>query len=198
VVKVTSMKKLIASLGIAASLGVGAFALNTVSPAGASPSLAQSSAQTSSTGSCPQRVSLKDVLDGLVKDGTISQDQQDKIVGALKAAHDSNKQSSPQKSGPAAPRVRAIQGALDVSANKIGVSVDELKTAVKGGQSVADVATAHTVDPASVEQAIVDAATSKIDEAAANGRLTEQQASALKDRVPEMANRFVNHKGADC
>src|SRR4051812_7297766 len=140
------MKKLLGTLGIVASLGIGAFALNTVMPAsaGTTDSVGQLAAQ---SGQCASRTTVKDVLDTLVQDGTITQDQESKIADALKAAHESNQANRPYGRR-AELRTRAIQGALEVSADKIGVTVDDLKAAIKSGQSVADVATAHNVVPA--------------------------------------------------
>lgn len=190
------MKKLLGTIGIVASLGIGAFALNTVMPAsaGTTDTLQQVAAQ---SGQCASRTTVKDVLDKLVQDGTITQDQETKIADALKAAHESNLANRPN-GGRAGLRIRAIKGALQVSADKIGVTVDDLKAAIESGQSVADVATAHNVAPADVEQAIVDAATAKIDQAVSAGKLTEERANALKARLPQLADKFVNFTPKGC
>jgi polyhydroxyalkanoate synthesis regulator phasin len=197
------MKKLLATIGIIAALICGALILNSVVPASAGPlspqavdqtSSSSSTASSSSTPACGTRATLKDVLDKLVADGTITQDQETKILDAVKAAHDSNK-SARAGTQARAPKVKAIQEAAQVSADKIGITIDELKTAVKGGQSVADLATAHNVAPADVEKAIVDAGTAKIDAAVTAGTITDQQGGFLKARLPEMANTFVNHVG---
>src|SRR3954453_2045151 len=190
---VMAMKKVIALIGTIATIGLGAVVLNPVVPASASPATPQAAEQTA--GACGTHASLKDVLDKLVADGTISQDQETKILDAIKAAHQANKADN-QAQGPRDRlRFKAIKDAAQVAAGKIGVSVDELKTAVKGGQSVADVANTHGVNPADVEKAIVDAATAKVDAAVTAGTLTPQQGGFLKARLPEMAFNFVNHAG---
>src|SRR4051794_24729003 len=198
---VVAMKKLLATIGLAAALGVGAVALNSVIPASASSLKVDAATAAAEGAQCSNKTTPKDVLDKLVQDGTINSDQETKILDALKAAHQSNTAGGQNgtKAGAAGAkgslRFRAVQGALKVSADKIGVSVDDLKTAIKGGQSVADVANAHNVAPADVQQAIVDAASSKVDEAVTNGKLTDQQSTAIKARLPQLADRFVNHKG---
>jgi|SRR5436190_2385512 len=192
------MKKLLATIGIMATLITGALVLNSVVPASAGTISQDATAQsTSSSGpACGSRTGLKDVLNNLVADGTITADQQAKILDALKAAKDSNKAAraadGPREQGP---KIKAIKEAAKVAADKIGVSVEDLKAAVKGGQSVADLATAHNVAPADVEQAIVDAGTTKVDAAVTAGTLTPQQGGFLKARLPEMANKFVNKVG---
>jgi len=193
------MKKLLATIGIIGTLVAGALVLNTVVPASAgtlSPEAAgQSSSPSSTSTTCSAKTTLKDVLDKLVADGTITSDQETKILDGLKAAHDSNKAARQAEGQTRGPRVKAIEGAAKVAADKIGISIQDLKEAVKGGQSVADVANAHNVAPADVEKAIVDAGTAKVDAAVTAGTLTDQQGGFLKARLPELANTFVNRAG---
>ena len=193
------MKKLIATVSIVTALGAGAFSLNSVLPASARGLAPQATiADPSAPGAqCGTRPALKDVLDKLVTDGKITQDQEDSILQAVQTARSDAKASRPARpNGQAAgPRLRVLEGMVNVAAGKIGVTPEELKTAIQGGQSAAQVATAHGVAPADVEQAIVDAGNTKIDEAVTAGKLTDQQATFLKARLPELANTFVNHVG---
>ena len=76
-----------------------------------------------------------------------------------------------------------------MSASTIGVSTDELKTDIKNGQSVADVATAHSVNPSDVVTAIVDAGTTKLADAVTNGNLTQEKADKVKARLSEAADK---------
>src|SRR4051812_40617197 len=191
------MKKLIAFIGIITTLGLGAFLLNSVVPASAGSLDVQSPQQSSTDSGCHTRTSLKDVLDKLVTDGTINSDQENAVIQGLKDAHQANAANRPDRAR--APRVRILEGMLTVSADKIGVSVDDLKTALKAGQSVADVATAHNVAPADVQQAIVDAGSTKIDQAVTDGKVPSDKAATMKARLPEMAGKFVNAKrGGGC
>jgi uncharacterized protein (DUF433 family) len=91
-------------------------------------------------------------------------------------------------------RRHAIRAAVAVSAKTIGVSVEDLRDAIKSGQSVAEVATAHNVDPATVVNAIVTAGTARIDKAVANHHLSAEQAAKFKAALPERAQRFVDFK----
>ncbi|MEY2434693.1 MAG: hypothetical protein QOC92_4418 [Acidimicrobiaceae bacterium] len=187
------MKKLIATVSIITALGGGAFALNSVLPAGATSNvLTQADTQGADPSSdCPApRAKFKGVLDKLVANGTITQEQEDAIIQAFKDAKDSN--GGPGK-GRGGPRMKVLEGLAEAAAAKIGVTVDELKAAVQSGQSVADLATAHGVAPADVESAIVEAATAKIDQAVKDGKLTQTMADKLKAHVPDAAHRFVTH-----
>jgi polyhydroxyalkanoate synthesis regulator phasin len=177
------MKKLLASLGIVAVLGAGAFAISTVLPAGA-----QSSSPSSSSATGGGRAaSAKSALDGLVQNGTINQDQENAVIQALKGALAGQ--------GRGRLRTRIVGGMVKVAADKIGVQPKDLVQARRNGQSIADVATAHQVNPSDVVKAIVDAANHRIDQAVANGRLSQDKANTLKQTVPQLADKFVNATG---
>jgi polyhydroxyalkanoate synthesis regulator phasin len=187
------MKKLIATISIIAALGIGAVALNSVMPAGALGGSAAQAADPSSSCASP-RAKGKDVLDTLVANGTITQTQEDAIIQAMK---DARQAPGGTKAG-AGPRMNVIAGMLKVSADKIGVQVSDLTSALKNGQSIADVANAHTVSPSVVVSAIVDAGNTKLADAVTNGKLTQPQADALKAKLPQLADNFVNHTRKSC
>jgi hypothetical protein len=190
------MKKLIATISIITALGVGAFALNSVLPAGA---VGGSAAQaTDPATACGGRgAKFKGVLDKLVTDGTITQAQEDAIIQAMKDAAAGDK---PGRGGPrgGGARLKVLEGMLQVSADTIHVSVDDLKAALKSGQSVADVANAHSVSPTDVVTAIVNAGTTKIAQAVTDGKLTQAQADKLTSHLPTAADKFVNHSKPAC
>ena len=190
------MKKLIATISIIAALGIGAFALNSVLPAGAVGSATNQTTDPSSTCGGP-RAKFKGVLDKLVTDGTITQAQEDAIIQAMKDELAGNQPAAGGRRG-AGPRVRVLEGMVQVSADTIQVSVDDLKAALKSGQSVADVANAHSVNPADVVTAIVNAGTAKIDQAVTDGKLPQARADELKSHLPDAADKFVNHTKPAC
>src|SRR6478672_1742361 len=142
------MKKLIAAAGIVLGLGAAAFVLSTVVPAGAETGVTQAVTQAAGRGE-----KAKGVLDGLVADGTITQDQETKILDALKAA-------APRGGKGGALRGRGLavfKQALDTSAGALGMSADDLKAELKTGKSVADVATEKGVPLDDVTKALTDA-----------------------------------------
>jgi len=207
------MKKVIATVSIITALGAGAFLLNAVVPAGASSSsVFQTPGSTDSTSSgapaadpgAPKcmgpKAKFKDVLDGLVHDGTINQDQEDKIIQAFKDA----KPEKQPGTGPLGRRGRPVgpgeivKGMVDVAADTIGVQPSDLANELKGGKSVADVAKDHNVDPQTVVQAIVDAGNKKVDEAVTNGKLTSTQGDKIKSHLSDAATKFVNHTRPNC
>jgi transposase-like protein len=88
------------------------------------------------------------------------------------------------------------EGAKTVSTT-IGISTDELKQDLKNGQSIAEIATAHNVDPQTVATALVNQVDARIDKAVADGQLTQTRADTLKGRVPTVVNRIINHHKGD-
>ena len=197
------MKKLIATIGVIGALGAGAFALNAVLPAGATSSSVTQTASTSSGDPSPKcegpRAKFKDVLDGLVQDGTIDQSQEDKIIQAFKdAAPPKGPGAGPLGKGLRARGRNVAKGMLDTAANAIGVSTDELVTALQSGKSVADVANDHKIDPTAVVDAIVAAGNTKIDQAVTDGKITQTQADKMKSHLTDAATKFVNHTRPQC
>ena len=195
------MKKLIATISIIAALGGGAFALNAVMPAGATSSSLTQTASSGAPNDPPSRcegprAKFKDVLDGLVQDGTIDQTQEDKIIQAFKDAAPANKPGRGPR-GRSGPR-QVVKGMVESAAGAIGVPPADLVTALQSGKSVADVAKEHNVDPATVVTAIIDAGNSKIDEAVTNGKITETQGDKMKSRLSDAATKFVNHTKPEC
>ena len=140
----------------------------------------------------PQQV-LKDVLDSLVKDGTITQAQADKItssvatkVKAERSERDANRQAKRQEF-------------LTTAAKAIGVSTTDLEAQLKSGTTLADVAKANNVDPNTVVVALVNELNTKIDADVASGKLTAEQGTARKakatERVTDMVNNGPRHGG---
>ncbi len=122
---------------------------------------------------------IADALQPLIDDGTITQEQADAITAALEAA-------APVRGG-------RVGVSLDVLTSALGVTAQELRTAFADGQSIADVAAAQGVDVQTVIDALVAAATERIDAAVADGTLTSAQGAArtatLTARVTELVNR---------
>jgi hypothetical protein len=83
------------------------------------------------------------------------------------------------------PRLRhLVKEEGKVAASTIGITPTELRDAVKGGQSVAEVAQAHGVDPQTVVDAVVADLDAKLDEAVADGKITQERATKIEGRLP--------------
>jgi hypothetical protein len=82
---------------------------------------------------------------------------------------------------------------LETAASYLGVTTEALRTSLQSGNSLADVAGDEGKSVAGLVAALVAAEEEKLDEAVADGRLTEAQreslAADLEDRITERVNR---------
>src|SRR4051794_32054915 len=84
---------------------------------------------------------------------------------------------------------------LSAAASTIGVTEDELRAALESGQSIADVATAHGVDPQTVIDAMVADAKTHLADEVTSGRLTQEQADQISADLEQRITDLANHAG---
>jgi transposase-like protein len=114
------------------------------------------------------------------------------VSGSASVAYAADSGTTAPAPGSTAGHARRLAGgALGVAAKAIGIDRSDLVKAVRDGKSVADVAKAHDVDPSTVEDALVDAATQRVDQAVSNGRIEADRAETIKDKLPERAAKLV-------
>jgi hypothetical protein len=196
-------RTLVASLGAAGALtltGIGvAIAEPTATPT-PSPSTAAPDEDTSTTDEDAgtdiddRRQAIEQALEGLVEDGTISQEQAGAVAEELDDSpaighwwwghHDHGAWD-----GLAAD----FEAGWTAAAQALGMTVDELETALEEGKSLADVAAEKGVDAQRVTDALVNAANTRIDERLADGSLTQQQADELKAEISDWVGAAVDN-----
>ncbi len=84
------------------------------------------------------------------------------------------------------------RGAIKVVTDTLGVSREELRAALKGGQSVSEYATSLGKDPQAVADALVNAANAKLDQLVADGKLQQDRADTIKGKVPARVDTLMN------
>lgn len=84
---------------------------------------------------------------------------------------------------------------LDAAASALGITNDELMTALLSGKSIAQVASDRGVAVQKVIDAIVAAETTKIDQALSAGRITQSQADSSKSGLLQRVTDLVNRAG---
>jgi uncharacterized protein (DUF433 family) len=89
---------------------------------------------------------------------------------------------------------RRVVRALGVAAEAIGIPARELGRELRGGTTIAEVAQDHDVDPQQVVDAIVAAATERIDAAVAAGKLDADRAATIKGNLDERVTNLVNRE----
>jgi hypothetical protein len=91
------------------------------------------------------------------------------------------------------PGVGPFGAALGLAAQTIGISVEQLRQELPG-KTLADVARAHNVDPATVARTLKDAANARIDQAAAAGRIPSDQVSQVKQRASDQIDQLMTRQ----
>ena len=143
---------------------------------------AATAASSATSAAAPQW--MTDALSKLVGDGTIDQGQADAVSQAIEAAKpDRDGPGGPH--GPGGPGMEAVESAL-------GVTADELHTALESGQTIAQVAVAKGVEVQTVIDAIVASATTHIDQAVTSGRITQAEADQKKADLMTQVTDMVN------
>lgn len=167
------MNKTIAAAAVSASLAVGGLAgaaLGAPTFAGAA-GYASTAVTTASDGAGW----VQDALAGLVGDGTITQEQADAVETALQEAR-------PERRGHHLHHI-----GRGVVADALGISEDELHTALRDGQTIADVAEAQGVEVQAVIDAVLTDLEERLGERVADGDLTQER---LDEILAEAAERL--------
>jgi hypothetical protein len=146
------------------------------------------------------------VLEDAVSEGVLTQDQADRIQeradqGFGLGMHGGFFGFGGEKFGRGFDRGGFLGGGenslVSVAADKLGMTVSELTTELRGGKSIADLAGEKGVDTQTIVDAYLDQLKTKLDQAVADGRITQTQADTMlqreQDRVPDMLdNTFEN------
>jgi len=144
--------------------------------------VAASAATSTATAAVTERVTaIKNALAGLVKDGSITQSQADKVATTLD-------DTLPKGGGFGR---HGGRGGLDLDtvAGVLGVSADELRTQLQSGKTLAQVARRQNISQATLVDKLVAAEKARIAAAVKAGRLTQARADAvtadLKTRITQ-------------
>ena len=192
------MKTKLAALGLTVGLvggGAAGVILSSADVSGASSAVvAQDNGSQSSTTAPPQNGQgqqgqhpnrekfLQDALAPLVKDKTITQEQADKVIAALEQAGPKGGE------GPGGHGGRRLE--LDAAAKALNnMDVNELRTDLRNGQTVAQVAQSKGVEPQAVVDAMVAEAKGRLDQAVTDKKITQDQADK---RLAEVTQRITD------
>ncbi len=126
---------------------------------------------------------LAETLAPLVENGTITQAQADAVIAALVEA---------APTGGGRHGGRGVQG-LSTAAEALGMTAEELRTALKEGQTIAQVAESKGVDVQTVIDALVAARKAKLDEKVAAGEITQAEADEKLAKATERITELVNN-----
>lgn len=87
------------------------------------------------------------------------------------------------------------RGGLDPAAQALGITPDQLRQELQAGRTLTQVAEARNVNPTTVANAMKSAANTKIDEAAAAGRIPADQVAAAKQQAAQRIDEMMTRQG---
>jgi hypothetical protein len=117
-------------------------------------------------------------------------------AGVAVAADGSTAPKDPSALGDRHPGLRAKirHGAVKVVTDTLGVSRQDLRAALQGGQTLSEYATSLGKDPQTVVDALTNAANSKLDQLVTDGRITQQRADTIKGKLPARIDKLMNRQ----
>lgn len=138
---------------------------------------------------------LSEVLQPLVDDGTITADQLTAIVATLEAAGPMGGHGDGMGDGGPGMGGEGLTAVADA----LGLSIDELRTSLQDGQTLADVAAAQGVDTQTVIDTLVVGAGEHLAEEVTEGDMTQEEADAqlaeITTRITDAVNNGVPFGG---
>ncbi len=152
---------------------------------------------------------LKSALSGLVTDGTLTQAQADKVAttldqqlpkGGSKGQGGSMGQGMRGPEGPDGHMFgRDLHGVLGraetAAATALHLSTDELRTQLRAGKSLAQIAATQKVSVDTLVTAVVDAEKAELAAQVKAGRLTQAQADSIGGTLTQRITDLVNGVG---
>lgn len=117
-------------------------------------------------------------------------------AGVAVAADGSTAPKDPSAQAGKHPGLRAEirHGAIKVVTDTLGVSRQDLRAALKGGQTLSQYTTSLGKDPKTVVDALTNAATTKLDQLVSAGKITQQRADTVKSKLPARIDKLMNHQ----
>jgi urease accessory protein UreF len=136
-------------------------------------------------------------LNQAVANGQLTAAQRDAILSRLKSSVESLVRNGFKRGGAPFPGPHGlgggVLGALNSVASYLGLTTAQLRDQLQSGKSLAQIAQAQGKSVDGLEQAIVAAATTKLNQAVANGQLTAAQRDAILSRLKSSVDSLVRN-----
>ncbi|MBS1837199.1 MAG: hypothetical protein JST64_05825 [Actinobacteria bacterium] len=189
-------RRALAGVAVTAAVAAGGLTIAAVNPLGIAG--AQDGGSTTSTVSAPRRNAstpmagratkvLDQSLAALVKDGTLTQAQADAVKAEVVETSDSLRSEQRTR------RKERRQAMESTAAATLGMSAADLRTELKAGRTLAQVAQEKGVDPQKVIDALVAQADKRIDQAVSDGTVDATRAATMKQNAATRIQSLVTN-----
>jgi len=91
-------------------------------------------------------------------------------------------------------RIRVRRATVKVVTDTLGVSLEDLRTAMQSGQTLTQYATSLGKDPQTLVDALTNAANAKLDQLVADGTITQERADTVKGKLPARIDKLMNRQ----
>lgn len=136
----------------------------------------------------PPLPKLEEILDKLVLEGRITATQREAILAAVQQAAHAEEQKRPFS------WKGHLEAYLKTSATFLGMTEADLRTALRSGKSLAEIAVTQGKTGVALIAAISAPAVAKVDEALAAAKITAEQAATAKAQIAEAVGKLVDAK----
>lgn len=143
----------------------------------------------------PKKDGIKEILDRLVQNGTITQAQAEAILKAFKEAGERKDKESDRDREGAAFLKRLLGGMLHPATEYIGLPKEAVGGQLKAGKSLGEIAdTRPGKSRDGLISYVVAALSTQLDKAVAEGKISKERADEAKSHLTERVTKFVDHK----
>ncbi|MFQ5399928.1 MAG: hypothetical protein ACE5E7_10045 [Anaerolineae bacterium] len=84
------------------------------------------------------------------------------------------------------------RAALETVARELGMSVEEMRAELATGKSIADLAAEQGIDVQTIVDAVIEAGSAHLDAAVEAGDLTQEQADAIREQMPDRIETLIS------
>ena len=92
-----------------------------------------------------------------------------------------------------APGIRnAAVSVFQAAADVLNIPVDQLRSRIAGGESLADIAQSQNINEQTLKSDLVSALTQKINQAVTDGNLSQDKADTLISHLDDVVNRAIH------
>jgi hypothetical protein len=181
--EVASMQRKHKAIAAAGAVGLAGL----VGAVAAAPAMSAAAVSAVSSVSTDRAETIANALAGLVEDGTLTQEQADAVAETL-----DEQLPARGPGGFGGPRGHGgVLLDLDVAAEELGLTEQELREQLHDGASLAEIAEEQGVDVDDLVNVIVDAAEERLAAAVDDGRIDQERADEIAANLEERVRTFV-------